>query len=247
MSCRRPLVQGWLTGRHVAFPPPSSPRLVIARGGPSWRRTPSVWGSAHFRLISRRYSHPPGTSNVHQTLPATLLALASIIGVAQAGEQKSQDLMFFSPGKAPAIESLRAKAPAVELLQAKKTSRCLALYGPGFAALGDSDTCIRIWREHRRLRRHLIEAQPADHHALPRHRGSGTDPRRHAGRRHPPAKHRHGDARFRLCRYAHPDGDRRFRHASAGHGCAGLRRTARPRLRAVGSRPARRCLRTRRA
>ena len=64
---------------------------------------------------------------MHKTLPAALLALASIIGVAQAGEQKSKDFMFFSPGKAPAIESLRAKAPAAEPLQAKKTSRCLAL------------------------------------------------------------------------------------------------------------------------
>jgi hypothetical protein len=71
---------------------------------------------------------------VHKTLPAALLALASIIGAAQAGEQKSQDSMFFSPQKAPTFDAL----------QAKKTSRCLALYGPGFAALGDSDTCIRI-------------------------------------------------------------------------------------------------------
>jgi hypothetical protein len=67
--------------------------------------------------------------------PAALLCLAWLpLGVAQAGEVKSQDSMFLTPGKTPAIEAL----------EAKKTSRCLALYGPGYAALGGSDTCIRI-------------------------------------------------------------------------------------------------------
>jgi len=32
----------------------------------------------------------------------------------------------------------------MEALEAKRNSRCVALYGPGYLALGDSDTCIRI-------------------------------------------------------------------------------------------------------
>jgi hypothetical protein len=42
--------------------------------------------------------------------------------------------MFLSSGKSPAMQAL----------EAKKNSRCVALYGPGYGALGDSDTCIRV-------------------------------------------------------------------------------------------------------
>jgi Porin subfamily len=32
----------------------------------------------------------------------------------------------------------------VQALEAKKSARCVALYGPGYAAIADTDTCIRI-------------------------------------------------------------------------------------------------------
>ena len=36
------------------------------------------------------------------------------------------------------------KSQAVQALEAKKNARCVALYGPGYAAIADTDTCIRI-------------------------------------------------------------------------------------------------------
>jgi Porin subfamily len=55
-------------------------------------------------------------------------------GLARAGEPASQNSMFLPPGKSPAMQAL----------EAKKNTRCMVLYGPGYMALGDSDTCIRI-------------------------------------------------------------------------------------------------------
>jgi hypothetical protein len=53
---------------------------------------------------------------------------------ARAEDASSQNSMFFSSGKSQAVQAL----------EAKKTARCVALYGPGYAAIADTDTCIRI-------------------------------------------------------------------------------------------------------
>jgi hypothetical protein len=54
--------------------------------------------------------------------------------LAQAGETSPQNSLFLPSGKSQATEAL----------EAKRSARCVALYGPGYGALGDSDTCIRI-------------------------------------------------------------------------------------------------------
>ena len=51
-----------------------------------------------------------------------------------AGDAAPQNSMFPTPGKSPAMEALAAK----------RNARCAALYGPGYGAFGDTDTCIRI-------------------------------------------------------------------------------------------------------
>ncbi|MFI5012721.1 MAG: hypothetical protein ACHQAY_10260 [Hyphomicrobiales bacterium] len=67
--------------------------------------------------------------------PVILLCLAqSTAASAQSGVAGSQDSMFLPSGKSAAMQAL----------EAKKNSRCVALYGPGYGALGDSDTCIKI-------------------------------------------------------------------------------------------------------
>jgi hypothetical protein len=72
---------------------------------------------------------------VNKILAAAFLCFAlSVPGAAQAGDASSQDSMFLTPGKSPAMQAL----------EAKKNARCVAMYGPGWGALGDSDTCIRI-------------------------------------------------------------------------------------------------------
>jgi hypothetical protein len=72
---------------------------------------------------------------VNKILPVAFLCLAlSPMRLAQAGDATSQDSMFLSSGKSPPTQAL----------EAKRNSRCVALYGPGYGALGDGDTCIRI-------------------------------------------------------------------------------------------------------
>jgi hypothetical protein len=72
---------------------------------------------------------------VNKILPAVSLSLALLACVAAfAGEASAQDSMFLTPGKSPAMQAL----------EAKKNARCVAMYGPGWGALGASDTCIRI-------------------------------------------------------------------------------------------------------
>jgi hypothetical protein len=53
---------------------------------------------------------------------------------ARAEDASSQNSMFLPSGKSQAVQAL----------EAKKNARCVALYGPGFAAIAGSDTCIRI-------------------------------------------------------------------------------------------------------
>jgi len=68
---------------------------------------------------------------------AVILATAVVCltsGLAGAGEPASSNSMFLPSGKSPAMQAL----------EAKKNARCVSLYGPGYMALGDSDTCIRI-------------------------------------------------------------------------------------------------------
>ncbi len=68
-------------------------------------------------------------------LMGALLALG--LGLAQtayAEDSSSQNSMFLPSGKSQAVQAL----------EAKKNARCVALYGPGYAAIADSDTCIRI-------------------------------------------------------------------------------------------------------
>ncbi|MBV9113907.1 MAG: porin [Hyphomicrobiales bacterium] len=67
--------------------------------------------------------------------------LAAFLGLAvwpapfaQAGEVSSQNSMFLPSGKSQAEQAL----------EAKKNARCVALYGPGYGAIADTDTCIRI-------------------------------------------------------------------------------------------------------
>jgi hypothetical protein len=50
------------------------------------------------------------------------------------GAARGEDSMFLPSGKSPAMQAL----------EKKKNARCVAIYGPGYAALGDSDTCVRI-------------------------------------------------------------------------------------------------------
>jgi hypothetical protein len=64
---------------------------------------------------------------------ATAIACLSS-GLVYAGETASPNSMFLPQGKSSAMQAL----------EAKKNARCLTLYGPGYMALGDSDTCIRI-------------------------------------------------------------------------------------------------------
>lgn len=53
---------------------------------------------------------------------------------AQAGDSSSQNSMFLPTGKSQAEQAL----------EAKRNARCVALYGPGYGAIADTDTCIRI-------------------------------------------------------------------------------------------------------
>lgn len=62
-------------------------------------------------------------------LPALLCLALLPIGVA-----KAEDSMFLPSGKSQAMQAL----------EKKKNARCLAMYGPGYAALGGSDTCIKV-------------------------------------------------------------------------------------------------------
>jgi hypothetical protein len=68
--------------------------------------------------------------------PAALVCLlmAPLSGL-KAGEINAKDWTFLPPGKAQ---------PPSDALEAKKASRCLALYGPGYAPITGTDTCIRI-------------------------------------------------------------------------------------------------------
>jgi hypothetical protein len=36
------------------------------------------------------------------------------------------------------------KSQAAQALEKKKNARCVAIYGPGYGALGDSDTCVKV-------------------------------------------------------------------------------------------------------
>lgn len=54
--------------------------------------------------------------------------------IARAEDASSQNSMFLPSGKSQAVQAL----------EAKKSARCVALYGPGYAAIADTDTCIRI-------------------------------------------------------------------------------------------------------
>jgi hypothetical protein len=56
------------------------------------------------------------------------------IPAAWAGEAGPQSSLFLPAGKSQAVQAL----------EAKKNARCVALYGPGYGALGDSDTCIKV-------------------------------------------------------------------------------------------------------
>jgi hypothetical protein len=72
---------------------------------------------------------------VNKILPTAFLCLAfSPVQLARAGDAAPQNSLFLPSGKSEAMQAL----------EAKKNARCLALYGPGFGALGDTDTCIRI-------------------------------------------------------------------------------------------------------
>jgi Porin subfamily len=72
---------------------------------------------------------------MNKILTATLLCLAlSPVRFARAGDASSQNSLFLPSGKSEAMQAL----------EAKKNARCAALYGPGYGALGDSDTCIRV-------------------------------------------------------------------------------------------------------
>ncbi len=68
-------------------------------------------------------------------LTAAFLTLAfSLAPCARAEDASSQNSMFVPSGKSQAVQAL----------EAKKSARCVALYGPGYAAIADTDTCIRI-------------------------------------------------------------------------------------------------------
>jgi hypothetical protein len=72
---------------------------------------------------------------VKTALTAAFLILAfSRAPFARAEDASSQNSMFLPSGKSQAVQAL----------EAKKSARCVALYGPGYAAIADTDTCIRI-------------------------------------------------------------------------------------------------------
>ncbi|MBV8766041.1 MAG: porin [Hyphomicrobiales bacterium] len=69
------------------------------------------------------------------SLTATFVGLGfGSTQIARAEDASSQNSMFLPSGKSQAAQAL----------EAKKTARCVALYGPGYAAIADTDTCIRI-------------------------------------------------------------------------------------------------------
>jgi hypothetical protein len=72
---------------------------------------------------------------VKTALTAAFLIFAfSPAPFARAEDASSQNSMFLPSGKSQAVKAL----------EAKKSARCVALYGPGYAAIADTDTCIRI-------------------------------------------------------------------------------------------------------
>lgn len=66
---------------------------------------------------------------------ALLCLLIAPLSGSKAGEINAKDWTFLPPGKAQ---------PPTDALEARKASRCLALYGPGYAPITGTDTCIRI-------------------------------------------------------------------------------------------------------
>jgi Porin subfamily len=68
-------------------------------------------------------------------LASVLFLGSTALCPALAGEVAPRNPMFTTPGTPP---------PVYQPLEAKRNARCTAIYGPGFMALGDSDTCVRI-------------------------------------------------------------------------------------------------------
>jgi len=77
-----------------------------------------------------------GTPTVKTILPALLVCLlcSFFSASAQAGGSESQDWLSLPSGKSAPLQALAAK----------RNARCASLYGPGYGAFGDTDTCIRI-------------------------------------------------------------------------------------------------------
>jgi len=72
---------------------------------------------------------------VRKLLRAVFLSLALLPAqLVWAGDGSSQNSLFLPSGKSPAEQAL----------EAKRNARCAAVYGPGYAAIADTDTCIRI-------------------------------------------------------------------------------------------------------
>jgi predicted Zn-dependent protease len=78
---------------------------------------------------------PTGTVAVNRVFPLFAFCLAVVPpSVALAGDPTAQNSMFLPQGKSQVMQSL----------EAKRNARCAAIYGPGYGALGDSDTCIKV-------------------------------------------------------------------------------------------------------
>jgi hypothetical protein len=90
--------------------------------------------------MGRSRRQPTGTAVVNKVFPLFALCLAALClslaptRSALAQDRASQNSMFLPSGKSTAMQAL----------EAKRNARCAALYGPGYGALGDSETCIKI-------------------------------------------------------------------------------------------------------
>jgi hypothetical protein len=85
--------------------------------------------------VDDRQGNGAEDSIVIRFLTASFLCLAlSPVHFARAGDASSQNSLFLPSGK----------SEVEQVLEAKKNARCVALYGPGYSAIANTDTCIRI-------------------------------------------------------------------------------------------------------
>ena len=86
-----------------------------------------------FQIRCLRSNLRPVDSAKEASVTKILPAMLSLV-VLSSGAAYAEDSMFLPSGKSPAMQAL----------EKKRNARCVTIYGPGYAALGDSDTCIRI-------------------------------------------------------------------------------------------------------